>query len=498
MKGRYENITGNLQIKNGKYYVLVNLYDLSGRRTVKWVALGLDSKCGKKLARARMAEILEEYNSSQRRLMKAASKKKDPERFITERERVQQMPITEFLREWVKLSENRLQPTTIDGYNKMIDGRITDYFGENGTTVGDLAGEDLNEFYACLQRSGLSATSALRFHGLFHAALKYAVKKEFLDDNPCDHADRPKQERYRASFYSEGEVRALLEAAKGESLYIPIMLAAYYGLRRSEALGVKWSNIDFTAKTVSISHKVIEARENGRFKPKGFDKMKNKSSNRTLPLIPKVEKELTELRIRQQANAKIDNSNYVCHNEVNDIDYIASDIRLSNMERQLVVTRCSETVLQRAFKKAGFISEYDYVIIDCPPALSLLLYNALCAADYVLVPVMAQMLALDGVPMLLDTVSEVQENVNSELEVLGYITTVYEKSTKMSRDIEDTLKDNFGDKYLGHITKAAAAPTSSMDGKAFSVYKKTYDNEKYNQLAAEYKAVAEHIIKAVG
>lgn len=207
---------------------------------------------------------------------------------------------------------------------------------------------------------------------------------------------------------------------------------------------------------------------------------------------------ITELMNAVIERKEIDNSNYVCHNEVNDIDYIASDIRLSNMERQLVVTRCSETVLQRAFKKAGFISEYDYVIIDCPPALSLLLYNALCAADYVLVPVMAQMLALDGVPMLLDTVSEVQENVNSELEVLGYITTVYEKSTKMSRDIEDTLKDNFGDKYLGHITKAAAAPTSSMDGKAFSVYKKTYDNEKYNQLAAEYKAVAEHIIKAVG
>ena len=129
MKGRYENITGNLQIKNGKYYVLVNLYDLSGKRTVKWVALGLDSKCGKKLARARMAEILEEYNSSQRRLMKAASKKKNPERFITEWEKVQQMPVTEFLREWVRLSENRLQPTTIDGYNKMIDRRIIDYFG---------------------------------------------------------------------------------------------------------------------------------------------------------------------------------------------------------------------------------------------------------------------------------------------------------------------------------------------------------------------------------
>lgn len=322
MKGRFENITGNLQTKNGKYYVLVNLYDHSGKRTVKWVALGISAKGNKKAAKARMAEVIEEYNRSQQKLLKAVSKKKNPEHFISERERIQAQLLTDYLTDWINSSATRLQQSTVDGYLKMAGGRIAEFFGESSITVGDLAGEDLNEFYAYLDDVGLSGSTALKYHGLIHAAMKYAVKKEFLDDNPCDHADRPKQERYRASFYSEGEVRALLEAAKSETLYIPIMLAAYYGLRRSEALGVKWSNIDFTAKTVSISHKVIEARENGRFKPKGFDKMKNKSSNRTLPLIPEVEKELTELRIRQQANAKIlgtaynhEYDDYVCTDE---------------------------------------------------------------------------------------------------------------------------------------------------------------------------------------
>ena len=77
-EGQHGNITGNLQIKNGKYYVLVNLYDYTGKRTIKWVALGLDRKCGKKLARARMNEVLDEYNRSQERLMRAVSKKSTP------------------------------------------------------------------------------------------------------------------------------------------------------------------------------------------------------------------------------------------------------------------------------------------------------------------------------------------------------------------------------------------------------------------------------------
>ncbi|MBQ6213514.1 MAG: tyrosine-type recombinase/integrase [Ruminococcus sp.] len=81
-------------------------------------------------------------------------------------------------------------------------------------------------------------------------------------------------------------------AARESPIYIPVMLAAYYGLRRSEALGLKWSNIDFRTKTISISHKVIEANVDGKYQAKGFDRMKNQSSNRTLPLIEDVENEL--------------------------------------------------------------------------------------------------------------------------------------------------------------------------------------------------------------
>ena len=188
----------------------------------------------------------------------------------------------------------------------------------------------------------------------------------------------------------------------------------------------------------------------------------------------------------------IDAGKCVLHNEINNIDYIPADIRLATVENQLVVTRYSETVLQRALNKANF--DYDYIIIDCPPSLSTLLYNALCAAQYVLVPVLAQKMALDGVPMLLDTIDEVKENVNPALSILGYVAIAYDKNTRMSKDVADTLKENFGADYLGFISASTVASASSVEGRAFSTYKVSSRNEYYNKLASDYVLLVDSVV----
>ena len=94
--------------------------------------------------------------------------------------------------------------------------------------------------------------------------------------------------------------------AKDDQLYVPITLAAYYGLRRSEVIGVKWSNIDFDAKRINIWHKVMqEEMEEGGTQIVGYDTMKNKSSRRTMPLIPAVEKILLEHKAKQEEYMKL-------------------------------------------------------------------------------------------------------------------------------------------------------------------------------------------------
>ena len=116
------------------------------------------------------------------------------------------------------------------------------------------------------------------------------MKKDILAKNPADQVDRPKKNVYHGSFYSEEEMLTLFDAIAGDPLELCIKIAAYYGLRRSEVLGLRWDAIDFEKKTISISHKVIEMNVVGKFVPVGEDVLKTKSSFRTLPLIPAVEK----------------------------------------------------------------------------------------------------------------------------------------------------------------------------------------------------------------
>ena len=87
--------------------------------------------------------------------------------------------------------------------------------------------------------------------------MKYAVKIDLLDSNPADKVDRLKKNSFMGSFYDSDEVEKLFEAAKGTVLEIPVFLGAFYGLRRSEVLGLKWSAIDFQNNTITIKHSLV-------------------------------------------------------------------------------------------------------------------------------------------------------------------------------------------------------------------------------------------------
>ena len=142
----------------------------------------------------------------------------------------------------------------------------------------------------------LKGTTAQRHHAMLHLAFKTAVKRRIIPSNPVEQADRPKSVQFIGSYYNADEIRQLLDGTQDDPLHMVILLAAYYGLRRSEAVGLKWSAIDFTANTISIKHKVLQ---NGS-ELKGYDVMKTKSSYRTLPLIPTVMEELRKEKSRQE------------------------------------------------------------------------------------------------------------------------------------------------------------------------------------------------------
>ena len=130
--------------------------------------------------------------------------------------------------------------------------------------------------------------------------MKYAVKIDLLDSNPADKVDRLKKNSFMGSFYDSDEVEKLFEAAKGTVLEIPVFLGAFYGLRRSEVLGLKWSAIDFQNNTITIKHTVTSCNLDGKHIQVAQDTTKTKSSLRILPLVPAFREKLLEVRDHQK------------------------------------------------------------------------------------------------------------------------------------------------------------------------------------------------------
>lgn len=186
----------------------------------------------------------------------------------------------------------------------------------------------------------------------------------------------------------------------------------------------------------------------------------------------------------------IDFKTAVHHNEINNFDYIPSTITLSGVEIDLCKTHCREMVLKRVINN---YTDYDYIIIDCPPALGNLLFNALAAADYVLIPVLAQEMALGGIPLLLDSIEEIHEFANPKLEILGVFATWVEKNNNMSFDVTEAVSSVFKDKFLGGISKSKSAQESCQSGIALCNYDRKKVNEYKNKLADEYKMIVEKI-----
>ncbi|MGI6681465.1 MAG: ParA family protein [Bdellovibrionota bacterium] len=132
----------------------------------------------------------------------------------------------------------------------------------------------------------------------------------------------------------------------------------------------------------------------------------------------------------------------VVHRSQN-LDVIPSSLSLSAADLELGGIVGRELILRRALEKIK--SNYDYVIIDCPPALGLLSLNALASADSVIIPVQSEYLALHGVRQLLDTIDQVRSVFNPVLKVRGVLICLHDNRRKLARAISDTIRSYFGD-----------------------------------------------------
>ena len=213
-----------------------------------------------------------------------------------------------------------MEKTTFSSYTQMVKGKIAPYFRNTGLTLDGIQAKHIQSFYLHELKT-VSPGTVIHYHANIHKALKYAVKMDLIPFNPADKVERPKKQRYIADYYRQEELERLLEASKDHPYSLLIQMTAFYGLRRSEVLGLKWSSIDFERKSITINHKVTEQLVNGKYVPVVSDVMKNKTSCRTLPLIPAVEEELLKQKEKQQLYRKLFKKSY----STEYLDFVCTD-----------------------------------------------------------------------------------------------------------------------------------------------------------------------------
>lgn len=284
------DVTGSLQIKN-KIYQAVLSFKQNNKWKTKWVSTKVPAvKGNKKLANAKLEEIRLKFQEE------INSESIDDEK----------LQFIDYMKKWLKMIKSSVEETTYIGYEGVINGRMTDYFGNKDITLQDIKPKHIQDFYSHLLEEGLSGNTVKHYHANIRKALQYAMRTDIIPSNPADKVELPKIQKYNPSFYTSDEVKGLLSEVVGTKLEIPVMIDCFYGFRRSEVIGLKWSAIDFEKKTITINHTITQS--NGKLIIR--DKTKNNSSRRSLPLEPIVETFLLELKERQEENKKLCGNSY--------------------------------------------------------------------------------------------------------------------------------------------------------------------------------------------
>ena len=317
------DVTGSLQIKNNKYQAVLS-YKQDNKWKTKWVSTKIPAvKGNKKLANAKLEEI----------------KKQFQEEINSDHIDNEEILFVDYMKKWLKMIKASVEETTYNGYKSIVNGRVSDYFSNKKITLQNIKPKHIQDFYQYLLDDGLSGNTVKHYHANIRKALQYAMKTDIIPSNPADKVDLPKIEEYNPNFYTSDEVKTLLNEVIGTKLEIPVMIDCFYGFRRSEVIGLKWSAIDFENKTITINHTITQS--NGKLIIR--DKTKTKSSKRTLPLEPIVESFLLELKEKQEKNKEL------CGNSYNQewLEYICVDV-CGNLIRPDYVT---ETFLKLLKKK---------------------------------------------------------------------------------------------------------------------------------------------------
>lgn len=379
-------VSGHVREIKGQYHIVLSYTDGNGKRKSPSFATNLPVKGNKKRAEKLLQLLQENFdipkNDEELKIYKKSIKyqlehgfedivaiKKEPIQSVEEKFPIPvrkknnaknskaNMLFGDYMSYWLESHKHNISLSTYASYESQISSRIKPYFNENHIRLGELTSEDIQEFYnRCMDGTLghdieiISSNTVIHYHANIRLALEYARKKRWVPTNEADLVTRPKKKQYIGSFYNEEELEKMFEIFKGTKLEFAVMMAAYYGLRRSEVVGLQWKNIDFERKVLTIAHTVTEFTLKGKRIESANDKTKSKKSFRSLPLIPKMEELLIKMQNEQKRNRRLCRGSYIDKYK----DYIYVNEIGERIRPNYITTNFQSKLVENGMRKIRF------------------------------------------------------------------------------------------------------------------------------------------------
>ena len=283
---------GSLKIKRGYFYAVINYKDNYGKYKQKWFNTGLKERGNKKEAQKILDEKLSTFQ---------------PDVFEVQPEPVVKNDIIfmDYIENYVKDKKKELSPAVYVSYTHCV--KVMKKFFKNSLKLKDVTYHHLLEFYDYLKNKRGNKNVTIKHHAvILSPALKQAYRDDLIAKNPYEFMPKIKKEKSKMEYYNKEELEKLFEVTDKSPLKLIVRVAAYYGFRRSELVGLKWDAIDFKNKMITIKHKVLHVDNQFYLS----DTLKTTASHRTLPLLPEIKSLLVERKEEIEKNKELFKKSY--------------------------------------------------------------------------------------------------------------------------------------------------------------------------------------------
>lgn len=280
-------MTGCVALRKDVYYVRLSYYDKNHTRRDKFISTGLSGRGAKQKAIAMIDSLIEKYS------------------YLEKSDHPSKM--ADYLKMWKELQASEVAETTYDGYHTYIDIHLIPYFKALNINIQDITAGHIFDYVNYLSKDGgrkdnkiggQSNTSIRKIISILRKVFDYAVLYGDIKINPAAQVPMPKRTNNkdeRQVFLTAEDAQKMLDAFRNEEIGPIVFVTLYYGLRKSEALGLRWQAVDFEANTITVNHTVV-----GGSHIVAKDSTKSYCSRRTYQLLPDVKDLLLKLQEQQK------------------------------------------------------------------------------------------------------------------------------------------------------------------------------------------------------